>query len=204
MGTAHLLGQLKLEASVHNGLQFLRHAVDLVTCEYSRPAFVWGSVLLGRFPNQPVSEAILQSYLPAGTTAQQEGKKYLEQAALCNYGPALHQIAEFYEYSAPLYERNPVFSLSYYGRASRSGIAEAYMGMSRWFLCGADGLDGFPKDRAKARECANRAASAKLPVAEFAMGYYNEAGVGGPVNIESARQWYTLVRCTFRSVASVH
>lgn len=191
---AYLLGQLSLEVSVQEGLHCVRSAAELATSAYPQPAFTWATILLGLFPGIIIPEGVLRSYVPFGSTPPREGKQYMELAASYDYGPALYQIGQLYEYSGPFYNKNAMRSLQYYQRASKHGIADAYMGMSRWFLCGQQGPGGFQEDYVKARKCAVRAANARIPLAEFAMGYYDEVGIGGPVDLESSRRWYTLVR----------
>lgn len=194
MGVAYLYGQIGVQVSIPSGLSYLRRAADLASIAYPQPSFMWALILMGLFPGVSGLESALRAYVPPGSTLQQEGKKYLEQAADYNYGPALYQIGHFYEWSThPLYNANPMRSLQYYQKASKHGIAEAYMGMSRWFLCGAKGSGGFAEDHVKARKCASRAASAKLSMAQFAMGYFNEAGIAGLVDHDEARRWYYQV-----------
>ncbi|KAJ7735578.1 hypothetical protein B0H14DRAFT_2994729 [Mycena olivaceomarginata] len=59
------------------------------------------------------------------------------------------------------------------------------MALSKWFLCGAEGA--FDKDESLARTFAAKAAAKGLPSGEFAMGYYNEVGIGGGLDLGEAR-----------------
>jgi TPR repeat protein len=76
------------------------------------------------------------------------------------------------------------------------GDPEANMGLSKWYLCGAD---GFPANEEKAFIYAERAAKKGLPQAEFAMGmifyigltlgYFYEVGICVAVDITMAEGW---------------
>jgi hypothetical protein len=66
------------------------------------------------------------------------------------------------------------------------------MALSKWFLCGSEGT--FEKDEELAYTFAEKAARKALPSAEFAMGYYAEVGVGGPIDLDIARKSYRRVR----------
>ena len=70
------------------------------------------------------------------------------------------------------------------------------MALSKWFLCSAEG--SFEKDEALTFTFAEKAAGKGLLSAEFALGYYAEVGVGGPKDIELARNWYTRVSSVLR------
>jgi TPR repeat protein len=52
---------------------------------------------------------------------------------------------------------------------ANSGDPEANMGLSKWYLCGAE---GYPPNEEKAFIYAERAAKKGLPQAEFAMGKF--------------------------------
>ena len=63
---------------------------------------------------------------------------------------------------------NPALSLHYNALAARQGEAEAEMAISKWFLCGHEGV--FEKNEELAYEYAKRAAASGLGTAEFAIG----------------------------------
>ncbi len=75
------------------------------------------------------------------------------------------------------------------------------MALSKWFLCGSEGA--FEKDEGLAWVFAERAANQGLPSAEFAMGYYAEVGVGGPIDVVKAIDWYRKASLLLRFVAFV-
>ena len=81
--------------------------------------------------------------------------------------------------------------MQYYTLASAAGEPEADLALSKWFLCGAEGV--FEKDESLAFVFAERAARVGLASAEFAMGYYWEVGIGTGMDLRKARKWYQKV-----------
>ncbi|KDQ17307.1 hypothetical protein BOTBODRAFT_30116 [Botryobasidium botryosum FD-172 SS1] len=90
--------------------------------------------------------------------------------------------------SPPHIRPDPLLSIQYYALASAAGSPEADMALSKWFLCGAPGILE-PSDQL-AFDFALRAARERIPIAQFAMGYYLEMGVGVKRDWELARVWY--------------
>jgi len=65
---------------------------------------------------------------------------------------------------------DPAMSLHYNALAARQGEAEADMAISKWFLCGHEGV--FDKNEELAYVYAKKAAASGLGTAEFAIGMY--------------------------------
>ena len=84
---------------------------------------------------------------------------------------------------------DPALSLHYNALAARQGEPEAEMAISKWFLCGYDGI--FDKNEELAFTYAQRATQNGLPTAEFALGYFYEIGMHVQVDLQVARQWYS-------------
>ena len=63
--------------------------------------------------------------------------------------------------------------------------------LSKWYLCGSEG--NFDKNESLAVTFAEKAAARQLPAAEFALGYFYEVGIGGPIDLEKAKRWYERV-----------
>lgn len=80
-----------------------------------------------------------------------------------------------------------------------AGEPEADMAISKWFLCGHDGV--FEKNEELAFKYAERAASAGLATAEFALGYFYEIGMHVLADLKEAQLWYGKVREYLRDVA---
>jgi len=189
MGMAHLLGQLGLPVRPELALPLLQSAATLATIQVAQPAYVYGLLLLGEFPQAVIPPHYFTAVLPPGVSPQLEARKHLERAAYLNFSPAQYKLGHAYEFAQPPFPFDPLLSVQYYSLASQQGEIEADMALSKWFLCGADG--SFEKDESLAFTFAEKAAKKGLPSAEFAMGYYAEVGVGGPKDIELARKWYT-------------
>jgi hypothetical protein len=195
MGMAHLLGQLGLPISLEQALPLLSRAASLSTTELPQPAYIYSLILLSEFPPCPSPPLhILTPLIPPSSTPLLEARKHLLNAAYLSYSPAQYKLGHAYEFASPptLFPFDPLLSVQYYSLASQQGEVEADMALSKWFLCGAEG--SFEKDEGLAFTFAEKAAKRGLSSAEFAMGYYAEVGVGGSIDIEVARRWYTRVR----------
>lgn len=112
----------------------------------------------------------------------------IEKAAYLGFAKAQAKMGSAYELCQLGCEFDPTLSLHYNALAARQGEAEAEMSISKWFLCGYEGL--FEKNEDLAFKYARRAASSSLATAEFAMGYFYEIGMHVPVDLNKAREWY--------------
>jgi TPR repeat protein len=74
-----------------------------------------------------------------------------------------------------------------------------FTALSKWYLCGSDG--NFEKNEALAVTFAEKAAARSLPSAEFALGYFREVGINGPIDLDQAKRWYQRVRREYPSSA---
>jgi Sel1 repeat len=112
----------------------------------------------------------------------------IEKAAYLGFAKAQLKMGAAYELCSMGCEFDPALSLHYNSLAARQGEGEAEMAISKWFLCGYEGV--FQKNDELAYVYAERAAQSGLATAEFAMGYFNEIGIHVKVNLEKAREWY--------------
>ncbi|KAH7090920.1 hypothetical protein BKA62DRAFT_724621 [Auriculariales sp. MPI-PUGE-AT-0066] len=203
MGMAHLLGQLGLRQEPNRGLPMLHRAAQLASAEVPQPAHVFAMLLLGTFPSYRATPEQLAPFLPPGSTAVVEAKRYLERAAYLGNGAAQFKLGHAYEFGEAPFAPDPLLSVQYYSLAAQRGHPEADMALSKWFLCGSEGA--FEKDEGLARTFAEKSALRGETEGEFAMGYYCEAshhslcalqvGIGAPnktKDLEGARKWYTL------------
>lgn len=197
MGMAHLLGQLGLPVSAESGAALLQRAATLASVAVPQPAYVYGLLLIDQFAQVTIPARVFAPLLPAGATAAGEARRHLERAAYLHFAPAQYKLGHAYEFAQAPFPFDPLLSVQYYSLASQQGEVEADMSLSKWFLCGAEGC--FDKDEALAYTFAEKAARKGLATAEFAMGYYNEVGVGGVKDLEGARKWYQRVRAHGRS-----
>lgn len=112
----------------------------------------------------------------------------IEKAAYLGFAKAQSKMGLAYELCQLGCEFDPALSLHYSALAARQGEPEAEMGVSKWFLCGFEGL--FEKNEELAFTYAQRAAQSGLATAEFAMGYFYEIGIYVPMNLKESRSWY--------------
>lgn len=113
----------------------------------------------------------------------------IEKAAYHGFAKAQVKIGAAYELCQLGCDFNPALSLHYNALAARQGEPEAEMAISKWFLCGHEGV--FEKNDELAFKFAQRAAQSDFPTAEFALGYFYEVGICVPVDIKEARSWYS-------------
>lgn len=113
---------------------------------------------------------------------------HIEKAAYLGFAKAQTKMGAAYELCQLGCEYNATLSMHYNNLAARQGDCDAEMAISKWFLCGQDGV--FKKSEEMAFTYAQRAAQTGLATAEFAMGYYHEVGIYVPVSLKEARVWY--------------
>jgi len=130
--------------------------------------------------------SVPEVYLPPDLDA---GRMYIEQSAFLGFAKAQVKLGAAYELCSLGCEFSPALSLHYNRLAARQGEAEAELAISKWYLCGYEGI--FERSDQLAYEYAQRAALNGIGTAEFALGYFNEIGVEVPVDLDKARDWYT-------------
>lgn len=124
----------------------------------------------------------------------------IEKAAYHGFAKAQVKMGAAYELCQLSCDFNPALSLHYNALAARQGEPEAEMAISKWFLCGHEGV--FEKNDELAFTYAQRAAQSGLPTAEFALGYFYEVGIFVPVDIKEARSWYAKAAASGNKDAS--
>lgn len=197
LGMANLLGQLNIPKNPQFAIKFLRQAAEQADLDTPQPAYVFGMILLGQFDQVDLPIPLIVATLPPATQQnpdprQSEAKRRIERAAYLAFAPAQYKLGWAYEYAQISCSFDPLLSVQYYSLASQQGETEADMALSKWFLCGSPGA--FEKDEVLAVTFAEKAAKKGLPAAEFAMGYYCEVGIGGPIDLNAAKKWYQRVR----------
>ncbi len=142
---------------------------------------IYGMLLARELPQITVPEMFLPFDLNGA-------RMNIERAAFLGFARAQLKMGLAYELCQLGCDFNPALSLHYNALAARQGEPEADMAISKWFLCGYDGV--FEKNEELAFTYAQRAAQGGLPTAEFAMGYYYEIGMFVTTNLSEARKWY--------------
>ena len=112
----------------------------------------------------------------------------IEKAAYLGFAKAQTKMGVAYELCQLGCDFNPALSLHYNALAAKQGEPDADMAISKWFLCGYEGI--FEKNEELAFTYAQRAAQSGLATAEFALGYFFEIGIYVPVNLKESRSWY--------------
>ena len=132
-----------------------------------------------------LQDTIPETYLPLDIIG---ARMNIEKAAYLGFAKAQVKMGAAYELCELGCDFNPALSLHYNSLGARQGESESEMAISKWFLCGYDGV--FEKNEELAFTYAQRAAQSGLPTAEFAIGYFYEIGMYVPVDLMEARKWY--------------
>ncbi len=126
-----------------------------------------------------------EQYLPLNVS----GARFnIEKAAYLGFAKAQTKMGAAYELCQLGCDFDPALSLHYNSLAAKQGESEADMAISKWFLCGYEGV--FEKNEELAFTYAQRAAQSGLPTAEFALGYFYEIGIYVPSDLKQSRSWY--------------
>lgn len=181
LGMMTLLGQHGMPQDYHHGIELIRFSADTADENAPQGAYVYGMLLAGELPNITVPEQFLPFDLNGA-------KLYIEKAAYLGFAKAQLKMGQAYELCQLGCEFEPTLSLHYNALAARQGEAEADMAISKWFLCGYEGI--FDKNEELAFTYAQRAAQTKMATAEFAMGYFYEIGMYVPVDLRESEAWY--------------
>lgn len=183
LGMMILLGQHGQPQDIKRGLDHIRYAAETADENAPQGAYVYGMLLARELENINIPELFLPYDL-------NEARANIEKAAYLGFAKAQVKMGAAYELCQLGCDFNPALSLHYNALAARQGEPVAEMAVSKWFLCGYDGL--FEKNEEFAFVFAQRAAHSGLPTAEFAMGYFYEIGMFVPQNVSEARRWYEL------------
>ncbi|KAG9061029.1 hypothetical protein KI688_007658 [Linnemannia hyalina] len=115
-------------------------------------------------------------------------RELFTQAAGFGYAPSQFKLGHCYEYGALTCPVDPRRSIAWYTRAAEQGDAESELGLSGWYLTGAEGV--LKQSDTEAYLWARKAADKGLSRAEYAVGYYSEVGIGVKQDLDEARRWY--------------
>ena len=181
LGMMMLLGQHGQPLDYIQGIDLIKRSAEAADENAPQGAYVYGMLLSHELTQVPIPD----EYLPFNVSAARHN---IEKAAYLGFPKAQTKMGVAYELCQLGCDFDPALSLHYNALAARQGEADAEMAISKWFLCGYDGI--FEKNEELAYVYAQRAASAGLPTAEFALGYFYEIGVHVSVDIDSAKKWY--------------
>ncbi|KAF3912848.1 hypothetical protein AA313_de0203955 [Arthrobotrys entomopaga] len=182
LGMMTLLGQHGQTQDYGRGVYLVRQAAETADENAPQGAYVYGLMLARDLPGLSIPEIYLGLDIDMA-------KIMIEKAAFLGFAKAQVKMAQAYELCQLGCQFDPALSLHYNALASRQGEPEADMAISKWFLCGHEGV--FNKNEELAFKYAKQAAKTGLPTAEFAMGYFYEIGMQVVADLGEARSWYT-------------
>lgn len=181
LGMIALLGQHGQPRDYSKGVQLVTKAAETADENAPQGAYVFGMLQAHELPQINLPE----EFLPLNIS----GARFnIEKAAYMGFAKAQAKMGAAYELCQLGCDFEPALSLHYNALAARQGEADAEMAISKWFLCGYEGV--FEKNEGLAFTYAQRAAQSGLATAEFAMGYFYEVGIHVAVDHKLARAWY--------------
>ncbi|KIX01051.1 uncharacterized protein Z518_10117 [Rhinocladiella mackenziei CBS 650.93] len=181
LGMMTLLGQHGQAQDFERGLNLVYASAQTADENAPQGAYVFGMLQSHQMSQIQVPER----YLPKDTAA---AKINIEKAAYLGFAKAQVKMGAAYELCELGCPFDPALSLHYNALAAKQGEPDAELAISKWFLCGHEGL--FEKNEEMAFTYAQRAALSGFATAQFALGYYYEVGIYVPVNFELAKDWY--------------
>ncbi|KAL9125610.1 MAG: hypothetical protein Q9217_005207 [Psora testacea] len=181
LGMMTLLGQHGQPLDYEKGVKLVSYAAETADENAPQGAYVFGMLQARELTQVTVPEQYLALDIP--------GARFnIEKAAYLGFAKAQAKMGMAYELCQLGCDFNPAMSLHYNSLAAKQGDAEADMSISKWFLCGYEGL--FEKNEELAFVYAQRAAQTGLATAEFAMGYFYEVGIYVRADLKTSRSWY--------------
>ena len=181
MGMMTLLGQHNQPLDYAKGIKMISYAAETADENAPQGAYVFGMLQARELAQVVVPEEFLAPNM--------SGARYnIEKAAYLGFAKAQAKMGVAYELCQLGCDFNPALSLHYNALAAKQGEAEADMAISKWFLCGYDGV--FEKNEELAFVYAQRGAEGGLATAEFAMGYFYEVGIYVRADLKISRSWY--------------
>jgi TPR repeat protein len=181
LGMMTLLGQHGQVQDFERGLNLIYSSAMTADENAPQGAYVYGMLQARELAQVNIPERFLPLDIPGA-------RVNIEKAAYLGFPKAQVKMGSAYELCELGCEFNPALSLHYNALAAQQGEADAEMAISKWFLCGHEGV--FAKNEEMAFTYAQRAAVGGLATAQFAMGYFYEVGIYVPVNFKEAKEWY--------------
>ncbi|KPI35207.1 Chitin synthase regulatory factor 4 [Cyphellophora attinorum] len=181
LGMMTLLGQHGQFQDFEHGINLIYKSAEAADDNAPQGAYVYGMLKAGELSQVHVPER----FCPKDTVA---AKTNIEKAAYLGFSKAQVRMGAAYELGELGCPFDPALSLHYNALAARQGETEAEMAISKWFLCGHEGV--FEKNEEMAFTYAQRAAVSGLGTAQFAMGYFYEVGIYVSPDYSTAQEWY--------------
>ena len=182
LGMMALLGQHGQPQDFQRGLNLIFASSETADENAPQGAYVFGMLQARELAQVSIPER----FLPLDVSS---ARINIEKAAYLGFAKAQVKMGAAYELCEMGCEFSPALSLHYNALAARQGEADAEMAISKWFLCGYEGI--FEKNEEMAFKYAQRAAVSGLGTAMFALGYFYEVGIYVSMNLKEAREWYS-------------
>ena len=182
LGMMALLGQHSQPQNFQRGLNLIFASAETADENAPQGAYVFGMLQARELAQVSIPER----FLPLDVSG---ARINIEKAAYLGFAKAQVKMGSAYELCEMGCEFSPALSLHYNALAARQGEADAEMAISKWFLCGYEGI--FEKNEEIAFKYAQRAAGSGLGTAMFALGYFYEVGIYVTMNLKEAREWYS-------------
>ncbi|EPY52680.1 chitin synthase regulatory factor Chr3 [Schizosaccharomyces cryophilus OY26] len=175
VGLIYLNGLLSQKVDVPLGIEYMERA-----CETQRPEAVRAMYELAK---------IYERSKRFGISVSSERKFELYKLS-ASYGlPAAQcKLGECFEHGLLNCVPEPRRSIFWYTRAAEQDYGEAELGLSGWYLTGAE--DILLKNNEEALLWAHKAAVKGLAKAQFAVGFMMEQGIGISADPAAAHSWY--------------
>ncbi|RMZ79633.1 hypothetical protein DV737_g3328, partial [Chaetothyriales sp. CBS 132003] len=181
LGMMTLLGQNGQQQDFERGVRMIEYSAATADENAPQGAYVYGMLQAGELPQIKAPE----EFVPRNVAL---AKINIEKAAYLGFSKAQLRMGSAYEFGDLGCSFDAALSMHYYNLAARQGEPEAEMAISKWFLCGEEGV--FEKNETEAFEYAQRAALDGLDTAQFAMGYFYEVGIHVNPDFSRAKEWY--------------
>lgn len=176
MGMILLKGLLGQARTPREGVSWLKRAADKADAENPHALH---ELALMHESSQPNNVVIHD---------EEYARQLFQQAAELGYKFSQFRLGAAYEHGlmgCPIDQRQSIY---WYSRAAAQGEHQSELALSGWYLTGAEGI--LQQSDTEAYLWARKAATAGLPKAEYAMGYFTEVGIGVSPNLEDAKRWY--------------
>ncbi|KAJ3216578.1 hypothetical protein HDU67_009272 [Dinochytrium kinnereticum] len=183
LGMALLRGELGQGVNVRDGVKWLK-----LSAKYADERYPHALYELAMLHDNPIDSNVVWTDHAYVVELLTRGADL--DHALCQY-----KLGEAYEYGLYDCPVDPRQSVYYYSLAAANGQTEAMFELGGWYLTGADDPGtGYHLSQSdpEARKWVSLAADAGLPRAMFAMGYFEEHGIGDPegADPDESLRWY--------------
>lgn len=193
LGVIYSKGGLGTRRSAAKMMEWLHKAASNASVENPHALFELSKIMNRDFvfilQPSPSDVEFLKELDRIGVSRNEEASlHYCKEAARLMYSPGQFKLGWCYEYGKLGCSIDAKRSIGWYSRAAKQGNAEAEMALSGWYLTGAKPILE-PNDR-EAFLWAMKSAESGFVKAEYALGYYYEAGLGCERDLEMARKFY--------------